>query len=740
MTNPSNWLSGTPVYNLKGHLAYVQQLHAKYPLNNQQRCTNHAAKIFDIIQSRKPLPKALQEISLQCIYQLFESMDVYQPGVPTIEHREILQQYQVELTDKERIPKAEEAVVSAFFAIQDCLPPDGESSLSAPASSVMKECSAVITHLMHAFNEYPGIANNFRENAVELSKSKKITLPTEYAGDPTDYLRSTPFAPVFSATVPFKIDRKSFSEHGALFAKSGHGKTQTLRAIVASFIQEEDPPALVIIDSLGSLIEGIADLEVFQTRLKDRLVILDPSDPRYLPSLNFFQLQSDDLCFYLFKAIDQSFTQRQATMISYLMELMRNIKDATLLTLIEVCEAKENPYPQAVQNLSQFAQAFFQNQFFAKKPDQLVQQTKSQIAARIYTLARMPKFQEMFTGTAGTAFDPFTCMQQKKIVLINTDARPPRLGGLGDGSSVFGRFVLAQCLDAARGRPKNERHLALLVVDEAKAYMDDQAALILSDARQFGMGLLLATQFPHQLEEGVRREINTNTSIKLMGPVEFAVASQYARDMHTTPEFIMSMKAVDRSHAEWAAFVANTTDKALRLRVNYGVLEALPKRAGPPFATSGPTTAAPSGISPVVDAASAPSIRQTHELSDIELVVTTARRLESHLTSRYGAIGLGLHEKLTSVQDKLPPRLVYCGRQIANVRNKIVHRHDFVLPDRQRFITYAQEIESLYAETQKAPEGASRADMHTPAKADTPRLPLPDEDPAKAKSGLWKEE
>jgi hypothetical protein len=30
-------------------------------------------------------------------------------------------------------------------------------------------------------------------------------------------------------------------------------------------------------------------------------------------------------------------------MISYLMELMRNVPNATLLTLVEVCESKQNP-------------------------------------------------------------------------------------------------------------------------------------------------------------------------------------------------------------------------------------------------------------------------------------------------------------------------------------------------------------------------------------------------------------
>ena len=109
-------------------------------------------------------------------------------------------------------------------------------------------------------------------------------------------------------------------------------------------------------------------------------------------------MQSDDLVLYLFKAIDQSFTQRQSTMISYLMELMRAINGATLMTLIEVCESKDNPYPETIKNLSPFARSFFENQFYARKPDPLVQQTKSQIANRIYTLGRLQIPTNVFGG------------------------------------------------------------------------------------------------------------------------------------------------------------------------------------------------------------------------------------------------------------------------------------------------------------------------------------------------------
>jgi hypothetical protein len=192
-------------------------------------------------------------------------------------------------------------------------------------------------------------------------------------------------------------------------------------------------------------------------------------------------------------------------------------------------------------------------------------------------------------------FNAYECIQQKKIVLINTN----RFAIGDDASAIFGRFILAQCLSAALARapiPEHERHLALLIVDEAKQYFDDHTEKILADARQFGLGLLFATQYVHQLQEGVRRAMYGNTAIKMIGPIEYGDRLSLSREMNTTPEFIASMRAYDRSHAEWAVHVrtSNLTPKAVKVVVPYGTLENAPRRAAgvEPSSISAPTTTA----------------------------------------------------------------------------------------------------------------------------------------------------
>ncbi|AWM40656.1 hypothetical protein GobsT_08170 [Gemmata obscuriglobus] len=81
-------------------------------------------------------------------------------------------------------------------------------------------------------------------------------------------------------------------------------------------------------------------------------------------------------------------------------------------------------------------------------------------------------------------------------------------------------------------------------------------------------------------------------------------------------------------------------------------------------------------------------------MSDIDLAVTRAKALEG-LLEAIGATGKGLHDKVTSVQAKLPQTLVRKIRFVATVRNKIVHEADYKqIDDRAGFVRACDEAEA----------------------------------------------
>ncbi|MBM3981729.1 MAG: hypothetical protein FJ304_15930 [Planctomycetes bacterium] len=82
-------------------------------------------------------------------------------------------------------------------------------------------------------------------------------------------------------------------------------------------------------------------------------------------------------------------------------------------------------------------------------------------------------------------------------------------------------------------------------------------------------------------------------------------------------------------------------------------------------------------------------------MSDIELAITRVKALESLLEGALGATGKGLHEKVSSVQDRLPQPLVRKLRFVATVRNKIVHESDYTqIDDRAGFVRACDEAET----------------------------------------------
>jgi hypothetical protein len=82
-------------------------------------------------------------------------------------------------------------------------------------------------------------------------------------------------------------------------------------------------------------------------------------------------------------------------------------------------------------------------------------------------------------------------------------------------------------------------------------------------------------------------------------------------------------------------------------------------------------------------------------MSDIELAITRVKALEALLEQALGATGKGLHEKVTSVEDRLPPALVKRLRFVATVRNKIVHESSYQqIDDRDGFLRACDEAEA----------------------------------------------
>jgi DNA helicase HerA-like ATPase len=158
-----------------------------------------------------------------------------------------------------------------------------------------------------------------------------------------------------------------------------------------------------------------------------------------------------------------------------------------------------------------------------------------------------------------------------RVILINTAKDQLK----ETGTEIFGRFFIAVITQTAQERatlPQEERLPTFVYIDEANDYFDQNIGLILSHARKFNIGMVLAHQFLGQLDGKLHEAIAANTSIKFAGGVSNKDAQAFTGDLRTEAEFIER-----QSKLSFAAFIKGETERAVSLQINPGRLEGLPR-------------------------------------------------------------------------------------------------------------------------------------------------------------------
>lgn len=513
-----------------------------------------------------------------------------------------------------------DALSRSLAAFRDALPPlalstsqeiiDAEDSETPPLATVpiidlLPNIGEAVWDVAIAFYTddvkelglFSGLKHQLDQNdRIASQGSRQYVPPYEYKGSPREivraYLGHTPLAQLFDAQVPFVFADRQRYEHMHVIGGSGHGKTQLLQHLIFHDLTREGPPALIIIDSQGDMLRKIERLDLFAREpLADRLVIIDPEDVEHPPALNMFDMSNArlanysrahreqieagviELYNYVFGALAAELTQKQGTAFAFVSRLMLTVPGATIHTLRELMEDEapsldRSRFAEHIGRLDLTAQAFFQNQFFTRA----FSQTKQQIARRLYGVLQVPAFDRMFSAPTNK-LDMFEAIQNGRIVLINTSKALLK----NDASALFGRYMIALAMRAVFERVAVTKHdPAFLIVDEAAEYFDENLETLLSQARKYNMGVLFAHQHLDQLSPALRSSVAANTSIKLAGGVADRDARTLAPDMRTSGEFISSTRKRDHS-TEFACYVRNMTENAVKLSIPFGTMEAAPR-------------------------------------------------------------------------------------------------------------------------------------------------------------------
>ena len=397
-------------------------------------------------------------------------------------------------------------------------------------------------------------------------------------------------APLFDVRVPIIIPSATRFEHQHIVAGSGHGKTQTLQHFILHDLEAvaAGEASIVVIDSQSDLINTIAGLDVFgrDGPLADRLVLIDPTDVEWPVALNLFDfgleridqyapLDRERLIngvlelydFVLGSLLDAGMTQKQNVIFRYITRLLLYILNATIHTFRELLEdGGLDHYRQHLDQLTGSARAFFETEFETRE----FVSTRRQVLRRLYGILENQTFKRMFSHPK-SKLDLFSEMNAGKVILINTAKDLLK----ENGTEIFGRFFIAMIAQAAQERavlPKDQRLPTFVYVDEANDYFDRTIGVILSQARKYKIGLILAHQFLGQLDARLYEAIAANTAIKFAGGVSAKDARTLSGDLRTDAGFI---EAKDKLH--FAAMVRGSTKSAVSIGVEPGLIEARPR-------------------------------------------------------------------------------------------------------------------------------------------------------------------
>jgi len=292
------------------------------------------------------------------------------------------------------------------------------------------------------------------------------------------------------------IDDEARLRHTHIIGATGVGKSTLIANMIFEDIKQGNGCA--IFDPHGDIVEDILK-HIPEERHKD-VVLIDPSDNEFPIGFNLLQAHSEAQKIVLSSDLVTAF-KRHATAWG---DNMTAVLSNTINTFLESTQGG------TLIELKRFLlEDNFRNQFLKTVQDQsilyywhheypLMKKGITPLLTRIDTFLRPKIVRYMLAQKSGVDFTK--CIEEKKIVLIKLSQ-----GLIGEENSyLLGSLFLAKINQVAQGRQqlnRDKRHPFYLYLDEFHNFITPSITSILSGARKYGLGLILAHQELAQIEE-----------------------------------------------------------------------------------------------------------------------------------------------------------------------------------------------------------------------------------------------
>lgn len=371
-----------------------------------------------------------------------------------------------------------------------------------------------------------------------------------------------------------KIAGADRATHFYVVGATGTGKTKFLEHLIQQDIQYGN--GFGVIDPHGDLIEDIKGLLIFRylptdPEISDRVVLVDPTDKRLTVTFNPLEKipgvsipeQVNELVSGFKKIWSDSWGARME-------DLMRN-------SLIALGEAEltllELPYflshrgfrESVLERVSHpLVREYFRR--FDRVTDRGQVTWIEPVMNKLNAFFADERIRQMFTSER-SSFSVREIMDEKKILLIKLDK-----GKLKDSADLLGSLLMAKIQMAAFSRsdlPVSRRVPFYLYIDEFQNFASESFSVVLSEARKYGLSLVMAHQTLSQIPEELRSLILGNAGIQVCFRLNRHDAQVLAKEAFSYSGY--EVKSMSSHHPrywtlgeEWEHYVSELQDLPLR--------------------------------------------------------------------------------------------------------------------------------------------------------------------------------
>lgn len=299
--------------------------------------------------------------------------------------------------------------------------------------------------------------------------------------------------------------------HFYIIGKTGTGKSTLIENMIYDDIKEGR--GVAVVDPHGELIDHIMNF-IPEERIND-VVYFSPDDREYPLAFNLLENVDPEMRPIVASGLMSIFTKLWANVWSARMEyILRNAILAALevpnSTLLSIMRILNDPVYRkfALSHVTDpVVKDFFFNEY-DKYDAKFRQEAIAPIQNKVGQFLSSSTIRNI-VGQSKSTFNLSEIMDTGKIFLVDLS-----IGKIGeDNSKLLGSMMITKIQLAAMGRARidpTQRREFFLYVDEFQNFATDSFATILSEARKYKLGLVLANQYIAQIPEVVADAIFGN--------------------------------------------------------------------------------------------------------------------------------------------------------------------------------------------------------------------------------------